>query len=238
MCARGSLTIPAGQARTEESPGQEDGKKMPRRAGRETQQWLCCPSSVTLMIPVTTLATPHSCLQGTGRNHWIWGQGRMAQVAFPDQDNTWLISNERALVLPFSTGIKHWTFAFPAQEVLSGLKGSIFQGSIPCAGGHHTRGGVQQNRRDVPAALQVQPVSALISHLFLFNWHSSISILTFAEEIFLPHNYVLQLHQNSHSACGAAAKPGIRCVSPLLEFQYYYLDILYKDLKYWSGSSV
>lgn len=31
-----------------------------------------------------------------------------------------------------------------------------------------------------------ETVSALISHLFLLNWHGSISILNFAEEIFFP----------------------------------------------------
>lgn len=79
MCARGSLTIPAGQARPEENPGQEDGKKMPRKAGRETQQRLCCLSSVTLMIPVTILATPHS---------WSTGHGQKSLNMEPGQDGT------------------------------------------------------------------------------------------------------------------------------------------------------
>lgn len=158
----------------------------------------------------------------------------MAQVAFPDQDN----NNERAPVLPFSTGIKHCVVSGLLPSLLPsiiGLKGSIFQGSIPRAGGHRTRGEIQQNGRDVHATLQVQPVSVLISHLFLSNWQSSISILNFTEEIFFPHSHILQLHQNSHSACGAAANQELDVqMSPLLEFQYYYLDNykIYKDPKH------
>lgn len=141
-------------------------------------------------------------------------------------------------MLPFSTAIKHSVVSGLLPSLLPSiiaLKGSISQGSIPCAGGHRTRGEVQRNRRDVHAPLQVQPVSVLISHLFLLNWQSSISILNLAEEIFFPRSHILQLHQNSHSACGAAANQELDVqVSPLLEFQYYYLDNykIYKDPKY------
>lgn len=59
MCQRVSPNSSrSGQDRRE--PREEDGKEMPRKAGRETQQWLCCLNTVTLMIPVTILATPHS----------------------------------------------------------------------------------------------------------------------------------------------------------------------------------
>lgn len=76
-------------------------------------------------------------------------------------------------------------FCLPCTRgLIIALTGSIFQGSTLCAGGHCTAGEAQQNRRC--ATLQVQPMSVLISHLFLWNWHSSISILNFAEEIFFP----------------------------------------------------
>lgn len=164
----------------------------------------------------------------------------MAQVAFPDQDNKWLLSHLMRGLQCYPSAQELSTVLFldflpSLLPSIIGLKGSIFQGSIPRAGGHRTCGEIQQNGRDVHATLQVQPVSVLISHLFLSNWQSSISILNFTEEIFFPHSHILQLHQNSHSACGAAANQELDVqVSPLLEFQYYYLDNykIYKDPKY------
>lgn len=106
----------------------------------------------------------------------------MAQVAFPDQDNKWLLSHLMRGLQCYPSAQELSTVLFldflpSLLPSIIGLKGSIFQGSIPRAGGHRTRGEIQQNGRDVHATLQVQPVSVLISHLFLSNWQSSISIL-------------------------------------------------------------